>query len=501
MKLFSKVNEYNILLEKVLEKKYFSSDCKNLILSMVYKIENSYNDYYQVKKIDKTKEEFILEIINVIQEFTNNIKLVALGSKEDEILKKNNVLAITEEKSGSIYCYQTEISMLYAISDLKPKYFYISNNQIFKTAFHKMLVYGYNKNNIETLTDFNGWSWDTNLDNINYIYNLIFQNFLILFGNNFLDKWLACDNTNTDFIELIKNRTKKTNYFFWLCRVFYLLEKHNESFVNRLLAKRKEYKDMLNKKKFFETNKENRLKLNKAIIKIDAILNDEELLIREFKKKNSKLEPKKKIRTIKMYKQILEHDKLEFMNKLDEIKSVLKPENYEKKKENLKLYNDILEQRSSLEDALINLQIEFIKCMKLKIPKIKTRDTLTNFIYKIRYYKNLYIKKGIQIKQEDKIVQELEKLEKNIITLACKNSVLKVFSFNVNFNFKIINQILDTKIMDLDQIKVKIDYDKEKLHVQVYDKEVYDKEFYIPLTSGERKELNIRKNRLVNLFV
>ena len=39
------IKDYTNSLEKVLEGKYFSVDTKNLLLSMLYKIENAYKDY------------------------------------------------------------------------------------------------------------------------------------------------------------------------------------------------------------------------------------------------------------------------------------------------------------------------------------------------------------------------------------------------------------------------------------------------------------------------
>ena len=42
MNIFSKLKDYNSQLEEILDRKYFSSNIKNLLLSMIYKIENSY---------------------------------------------------------------------------------------------------------------------------------------------------------------------------------------------------------------------------------------------------------------------------------------------------------------------------------------------------------------------------------------------------------------------------------------------------------------------------
>ena len=152
MKLFSKVNEYNIMLEKILENKYFSSNVKNLLLSMVYKIENSYEDYYVVKRTRKSKEEFLNELLNTIKENINIIKIAEPNTEDAKILEKHSTLAITNEKNGMILAYPTETALLYAISDIKPKYYYMKNEFIFKNGFQKMLLQGQNKNNLEVLT-------------------------------------------------------------------------------------------------------------------------------------------------------------------------------------------------------------------------------------------------------------------------------------------------------------------------------------------------------------
>ena len=62
-KILSKLNidikDYNNELEKILENKLFSYDVKNLLLSMLYKIENAYKDYEKVKVEVPSKREYI----------------------------------------------------------------------------------------------------------------------------------------------------------------------------------------------------------------------------------------------------------------------------------------------------------------------------------------------------------------------------------------------------------------------------------------------------------
>ncbi|MGN1298697.1 MAG: hypothetical protein ACI4UE_01780 [Candidatus Scatovivens sp.] len=500
MKIFSKVNEYNTLLEKILENKYFSSNVKNLLLSMIYKIENSYSDYYSVKKIRKSKEEFILEIIETIRDYANYIKIAEPNSEDAKILEKNLTLALTNEKNGNILTYPTEMAMLYAISDLKPKYFYINNDFAFKNGIQNMLVFGYNKNNLEVLTDFNGWSWNTDNKYNNYIYNLIYQNLLMIFGVKFLDQWMNYNSSKIDFIENIIQKTKDTQYFFWICRVIYLLEKNNDSFMKKINAKVKEFKEISSKEKYLEYVKSNKLKLTKAVEKIDIILNDENVLIKEFNKKNKTLDDNKKIKNIKHFKQILEKDRTQFVEKIKQMSNLLIPKNYLKLKEKLELYNRVVIEEKGLEDSVIELQKEFIKLLRHRVNKATINDSLIDIIYQIRYYKNIFISEGVMVKDNNILNSEIESLEKKVITLSCKNAILRIFSMDINLNFEIIKNILNTKIIELEQIKVKFDYEKENIKVEVYDKEIFEKQFNIKY-SGKKQDLEIRKNKLVSLFI
>lgn len=500
MKIFSKINEYNIMLEKILEKKYFSSNVKNLLLSMIYKIENSYSDYITTKRINISKEEFLLEIIQTIKDYANNIEIAEPNSPKAEILEKHSVLAVTNERTGNILVYPTENAMLYAISDLKPKYFYISNDFVFKSILQKILVFGYNKNNLELLTDFNGWSWYIDNKNNNYIYNLIYQNLLMVCGVKFLNQWMNYNSSKIDFIDNIKQRTNNSNYLYWLCRVLFLLENNNDSFMKKINFRLDEFKKFSDKEKYLEEVKKNKLKLTKAVEKIDIILNDEKILIREFKRKNSILDESKKIKNIKNFKVILEKDRQQFLEKIKQMSNLLIPQNYIQTKEKYKFYYKIVNETKNLEESVIELQKEFIKLLKNRLTKVTTNDSLIDVIYQIRYYKNIYIKENTSIKEEENLKKDLENLEKKIITLSCKNAILRIFSMDINLNFKIISNVLNSKIIELEQIKLKFDYDKEKLKVQIYDKEVFEREFILDY-SGKKEDLEIRKNKMISLFI
>ena len=67
------------------------------------------------------------------------------------MLIKNDVLAVTNERERSILSYQTDIAILYAISDISPKYYYISQDFLLGRSLQNVLVDGFNINNIEII--------------------------------------------------------------------------------------------------------------------------------------------------------------------------------------------------------------------------------------------------------------------------------------------------------------------------------------------------------------
>ena len=89
MGLFSKIKDYHSKLEEVLERKIFSANVKNLLLSMIYKIEISYKDYKEVKRVVKPKNEFIEEFIEIIDNYCDNIKLVEPNTEKPAFITMN----------------------------------------------------------------------------------------------------------------------------------------------------------------------------------------------------------------------------------------------------------------------------------------------------------------------------------------------------------------------------------------------------------------------------
>ena len=506
MGLFSKLKDYNIELEEVLEKKYFSSNIKNLLLSMIYKLEISYKDFYTVKKWVRNKEEFFSEIVEVIRLYCDNIKTVEPDSDQAKMLIRNNIRALTNENERSILTYPTEMDLLYAVSDISPKYFFINEEFLLKNLLQQSLVNGYNMNNVEILKDFNGWSWSATYNNkFEYIDNLIYQNLLMILGEKFLYEWRTYNSTKRDFLDeakrFIKIFTNNDKYLKSLYKLVYLNStgKERELLNEELKKKYKKLKEMNDKIKFIEDSKLKKLKLTKKIEKMDIALNDDKVLQKELDKFNSKLDDKKKIKTLLTYRKMVKKEKEKYMKEITEISYLLIPRNFLSRKRILKDTLDLYKCKDSFDNVLIECQKEFLNFIYKKLSRMSTRDEIIEVLYQIRYYRRIRISNGKSISDLPELANYIDKIQKKAITALCKMGAMRIISMDINLNFEIINYALDTKIIDLEDIKLYFDEDDQGLIIKVFDKDNFEKQGRKKIEISDNI-LEVRERRKIKLF-
>lgn len=550
--IFSKISfkDYNNMLENVLEQKDFSEDVKNLLLSMLYKIENAYEDYKTVKVNVNSKKYFLLQIINIIKENCNEIQLVKSLSEESKILEDNNINYLVAKEEGKIISYENERSILEALIDLKQNKIELDKKyEIFSEGFKEILTIGNIMNTAEVIRDFNGWSWDiTPTQIINKNINIIYQNLLILLGNNFLQKWITGKEIEEEEIEIPNNEILRSKYnsSFGLTReevkenqfVDYienmqeiLVKKYGEENANNFMTqlikvaiavecnKSKKQKNIIIKKekeiqekldqiqdniKYIENLSNAKKNITIQIKQIDNILNDEKLLKEEYERRNAFLENKDKIFSVSHLKIMLEKERENAVKKIKEYNKQMEPKEFIKIKgelENQKqFFEDIgisKEERVDEEKQISNLQKYFLNCFKEKIEKAESKKELIDLVYELRYYEQLPYKNEA-IFNEIKNKDLLENIEEKLINKACAQKCLVMFSKEISLNKKILENQFKTKIINLENTVYILKYQKGILKVEIYDTNIEESIIEIPIL--KKVELEVRLNKKIKIW-
>lgn len=551
--IFSKINivDYNNSLETILEKKDFSEDVKNLLLSMLYKIENGYNDYEKVKINVETKKQFVKRILNTIEQKCNKIEIIKSLSKESEELEKQNKKYIVDRENGIIKVYQNEKMILNAIIELEQEEIEVDKKyNEYEYEIKEVLKLGNQIGKVEVIRDFDGWSWNIiNKEIINENINIIYQNLLMLLNSNILDKWVHNKSFNSEDEEIPSNEILRSKYNqnFGLTKeevmdqeiVDYvqiikdiLIDKYGEELYNELIEailksiiainanNNKERKDiwidrkeknnielkkMENKIEYLNENSILKKNINLNIKKIDTILNDESLIKEEYEKRNAKLANKDKIFSTSHLVIMLEKERQNYLNEIKRLNKIIEPKEFvmiKNKLENKKeFFNDIniaSNKKIDEEKQIINLQKIFLKCIKRGIDDAISRKEIEEYIYKIRYYKFIPYK-DIKIGDIDTLVEEIRQIEDLIIQKACDMKVIERLSEDKNLNNEIIRKIFNQKIVDLSTLILVLKYKKGILEVEIYDSNIHEKTEEIEI--NEKTELSVKLKKKIKLFI
>ena len=547
------LKDYNSILENVLEKKAFSENVKNLLLSMLYKIENGFQDYKTVKVDVSQKNYFLEKIINTVKEKCLEIELVKPISKESEALENANSNYLIDREKGKITCYQNERILLEALVTLAQKEIEINEDyRLYRKGLEEILHKGNCMSISEVIRDFNGWSWDVTTSQMqSKNLNLIYQNLLILLGKNFLQNWITGEKKeeieetqipnneilrskyndsfgmNSEEMQEIKEidyikelqelleekfgKKRAQEFFIELKKVIIAIGYNtSETQKNIILQEKHNVEESLSKmqdnKMFIEELSENKKELIVIIKNIDKLLSDEKLLKKEYERRNYKLPNEKKIFSVSHLKIMLEKERKSKLDKIKELNKQMEPNEFVKiKKETQRKYDffqdiDILENKKIDEEILINkLQIQFLNCFIEKIKRAENRIQLKELIYELRYYECLPYRNTVIYDLDIKELQEkICEAEELLIKKACTAKVLTTFTKEHMLNKKIIENQFKTKIINLENINYTLKYHKGILKIGIYDANIQEETKQIEIT--QKVELEVKLNRKIKLW-
>ena len=490
-KILSKLNinfkDYNNELEKILENKLFSYDAKNLLLSMLYKIENAYRDYQTVKIEVPTKSQFLENILRIIKEKVIKILIVKIGSEEAKELDEKGIAYKIDKNNGEIICFQNEITILIALLKLDETNFKFNIiNNYAQIPMNEMINQGKIESNLEVIRNFNGWSWEVLIKEIKNIeYNFIYQNLVLLYGRNLQN----INNKISDTI--IKMVIKK-----------YILDEANNEYKEKLKEIAKNKKERLklfeDKKEFINQITQEKKEYTKKIEKIDKTINDNEALRKEYFSRNEKLPNKEKIFSVSFLVKILEKERLELLEKIDECNKIILPKEYVEQKRKLEKEVNFIENIfiEKIENYIIEICKDFLEKAKSQISKIneENKKDLIPWIYKIRYYRYIPINNNAYTKDIKELEEDFETIIKQIIKKAQKLKIWDTFTNDFELTYNILKEIFNTKIIYLEGINMNFKYENKILYVEYYDDTVIENSKKIEIE-------NVKIKKKVKLFI
>ena len=485
-KILSKLNidikNYNNELEKILENKLFSYDVKNLLLSMLYKIENAYKDYETVKVEVPTKKEFIENILRIIRDKALKILLVKPGTPEYTEFEQKNIKYKIDKINGEIECFQNEFVMLKAIlkldetnTKLEVPYDYIEE------PLNTLINQGILDSMLEVIRDFNGWSWDIVTKEIGDIKgNFLYQNLLLLNGKN----------------ANIKKSKKMYNTIIKMSIQKYLANKENEDYIQKFEEIKKAKKERLelfeHKRDLLDKITEEKKEYTKQIEQIDRILNNNELLKKEYYERNKNLPNKEKIFSVSYLVGILEKERKKLLEGIEECNKIILPKEYVEQKSKLEEETRFLEsiQIDIYRNDIVEICKEFLENVKNIIKGIneENKNKLITWIYKIRYYRYIPISETESVKDLQELNDLFEEVIKLIIKKLQKFKIWDTFSEDEELNYKILKEIFNTKIIYLQSINIQCRFENKVLIVEYYDDTVIDSSLEVHIDSVKIKK-------------
>lgn len=506
--------DYNNELEKILEKKQFDENVKSTLLSILYKIEVAYKDFQTVKKDEENKEEYISNILNIIEKDCNKIKIVKMTDKENQI--PNNRTYIIDKDKKEIISYPIERKLLYAISKIGKKDKIIKDEYfIINETLSDLINIGNNINMVEPLRDFNGYSWANIPQEIESIdHNLIYQNLRMIIGYKFLDKWVKNGEFIIDYFENFEDeleskygKEKAKKMISTISKISILLkikfDKEKYEQLSQIKAKiEEEMEEIEDRERFIEEKTERKMQIASQIREIDTIINDKGLLAEEYKIRNNNLSLENKIFSMRILSKIMEEEKNQYFKEMEEINKILNPHKfvqYKKELEEKEKYLKILDVENK-EEELDKLKIEFQKLflsiLEININKAETKQDIEKLIYDFRYYLLMPYDNERTVQDVEKLNKRISKITELIIEKAIQLKVIEKISEDNKTNYEILKNIFHVRIIKLEDAYLKLIKEKEKYFVQIFDENIFEEKVEIQKPKG----LNIKPNKKISIM-
>ena len=510
--------DYDNLLEELLATKDYEENVKSLLLNMSYKLETAYKDYEKVKKNVLPKDEYMKKIFLIIQKECEHIDFFK-SDEEDETKGKKYWI---NKKNNQIKCFPVERILLFSLSKIEKKDNIVKyENPVIKKSLTQMLNNGNSINTCEPIRDFNGFSWNIVASEIeNLIYNLVYQDLIILINNSFFEKWINNNKFVINYLEKFENDIEekygealRKDIMKKLIKISMLqLIALDENFKNEAKNEKekieKEYSKFENSSKYLAELGNKKKSLGRKIKKIDQIINDKELLDQEYERRNEKLPLEKKIFSKRVLRNIMQEERTKKIKELEEYSHLMNPQVFLKRQENLKKYIEYFNvldidkenNQKTLLKIAIDLQKDVLEAFKCKIDKAQEKQEIVNLIYEFRYFNLIPISADKKVNQVDGLKEYLENIQKALILKAIKKKVMIEISNIEQINVEVLKNLFTSTIISLETVTIKVFKEKDIWKVCFFDEEIAENTINIEELI-DKKDLKIRPKKNIKVFL
>ena len=157
--------------------------------------------------------------------------------------------------------------------------------------------------------------------------------------------------------------------------------------------------------------------------------------------------------------------------------------------------------KEDIQTLLVKLQKLFLKCYKVKVEKAETRQDILKLVYEFRYYNLLPVEDEKFIFQVKDFQKELKEIGRLLIGKAQSIKLISKISKSEKLNIEILKNIFTLRIMDLEELYMKITKENDKYYIQLFDENIFEEKIEISeMQKIDKKDIDIKLNKKIKIF-
>ena len=475
-------NDYKDELANIVETRGFGEESENLLLSMLYKTEDGYTNYLNVKREVPDKNEFMETVVGYVRDNCKSIIIAKPNTPLANDLKASRCKILDngkQEKKEQVISFPNEKTLLYGVAKTGIKKI-DEQKTLEEKAILTTIGIGKCISMSEVIRDFNGWSWSILEREIESIQcNVVYIFLTYLLGYKYVNSIENISDIKEHVSEEFFEELKKVSVQFYLSYD----KGENEEVLKELAKYKAKLLKMKNQMEFQEEiTKKKKQNLNE-IKHIDEMLNNPQELKKEYVEVNSKLPNEQKIFSVSNYEEILENKREEIIKEIGEFNRLQNPNEFMQIKDELLLKIKLYEEKTDIS----KLEKEFLRCFEQRMDNATDKKEILDLVYETRYLNFI-----------PNCKMKLNEIEEKLIPKAIKYRVLNPISNNNELDYRILKGIFETQVVSLEGLYIQLSVAEKGINVELFDGDIHDRTYIA--TTPEGSDIEIRRSKKTKIF-